>query len=78
MEAHQVYLLASASKIHKRGSPRWGTPAIKEDTGGLTEMMQVPCLGTLLVLHINQVIQPLFATKFSYYTIFPNLSYISN
>ena len=25
MEARQVYLLALASKIHARGSPRWGT-----------------------------------------------------
>ena len=24
-EAHHVYLLAPASKIHERGSPRWGT-----------------------------------------------------
>ena len=25
--------------------------------------------GTLLAFHVNQVIQPLFSTKFSYYTI---------
>ena len=32
--------------------------------------------GTLLAFHVNQVIQPLFSTKFSYYTIFLNFFYI--
>ena len=56
----------------------WAPSAIQMGTGSLTQMVQTSCPEVLLVLHVNQVIQPLFSTKFSYYTIFPNLLYISN
>ena len=42
---------------------------IQMGAGGLMQMVQTSCLEVLLVLHVNQVIQPLFSTKFSYYTI---------
>ena len=39
-----------------------------------TQTVQTPCLGVLLVLRINQVIQPLFSTDFPTTLFFSNLS----
>ena len=76
IEARRVYLFAWASKTQARGSPRWGT--LRYSRGHLrpTETVQAPCLGTLLVFHVNQVIQHLFSTKFPTTLFFPNLSFI--
>ena len=65
MYTYLPWLLRSTREGAQGGAP----PTIQEDAGGLTYMVQVPCLGILLVLHVNQVIQPLLSTKFSYYTI---------
>ena len=43
--------------------------AIQTDPSSLTKMMRASCPEVLLAYPINQVIQPLFSTKFSYYTI---------
>ena len=58
--ARHVYLLALAFKFHARRSPRRGTFRYSSGTSGPTYMVQTPCLGVLLVSHVNQVIQPLF------------------
>ena len=42
---------------------------IQMGTSGLTFMLQISCPEILLAFPVNQVIQPLFSTKFSYYTI---------
>ena len=60
MGARHVYLLALAFKFHARRSPRRGTFRYSSGTSGPTYMVQTPCLGVLLVSHVNQVIQPLF------------------
>ena len=69
MSTYLPWLLRST----REGAQGGATPAIQEDAGGLTQIMQVPCLGTLLVFHINQVIQPLFSTNFPTTLFFPNL-----
>ena len=69
MSTYLPWLLRSMREGAQGGAP----PAIQEDTSGLMYMAQVPCLGTLLVFHVNQVIQPLFSTNFPT-TLFPNFS----
>ena len=71
MEAHHVYLLAPASKIHERGSPRRGTLQYSNgwrwpNVDGASSLS-----GTLLALHVYQVIQPLFCT-------FPTILFLPN
>ena len=73
MEAHHIYLLALASKTHARGSPRRGTLHYSSGRRWLTLTVQVLCLETLLVFHVNQVIQHLFSSKFPTTLFFPNL-----
>ena len=51
-------------QAHTRRSPRRGTFQYSSGTGGPMWMVQIPCLGILLVSHVNQVIQHLFL---SYY-----------
>ena len=51
---------ALASKIHVRGSPRRGTLHYSSGCRWPTKMVQTPCLGGLMVFHVNQVIQHLF------------------
>ena len=63
--AYLPWLLRSTREGAQGGAPS----AIQVDAGGLTEMVQTSCLEVLLVFCINQVIQPLFSTKSSYYTI---------
>ena len=48
----------------REGAQGRAPSAIQVGAGGLMQMVQVPCLITLLVFHINQVIQPLFSTNF--------------
>ena len=64
MEAHQIYLLALASKTNERGSPRRGTLRYSNrrqwpNIDGTSSLS-----GFFLVFHVNQVIQPLFSTNF--------------
>ena len=68
-----MYTYALVSKTHAKGSTRQDTTTIQTGDGGLTQMVQTTCLEALLVLHINQVIQPLFSTKFPSTLFFPNL-----
>ena len=42
---------------------------IQMGTSGLTFMLQISCPEILLAFPVNQVIQPLFSTKFSYYIV---------
>ena len=65
-----VYLLALASKTHVRGSPRRGILRYSSERQWPNVDGASSLSGTLLVIHVNQVNQPLFSTKFSYYTIF--------
>ena len=62
-------------KAHARRSSRRGTFRYSSGTGGPTWMVQIPCLGILLVSHVNQVIQPLFL---SYYFLakFPSGAWV--
>ena len=69
MEAGHVYLLALASKTHAKGSPRWGILRYSNghqwpNVDGANLFLKV-----LLVFQANQLIQPIFSTKFSYYNI---------
>ena len=73
-EAHDVYLLAPASKIHERGSPRRGTLRYSNGRRWPNVDGASSLSGILLVFHVNQVIQPLFSTKFPTTLFFPNLS----
>ena len=59
MEARHVYLLSLASKTHVRGSPRQGTLLYSSRHQWPTWVVQTPRLRVLLVLCVNQVIQPL-------------------
>ena len=44
-----------------REGAQGGAPSdIQTGAGGPKEMVQIPCLGVSLVVHVNQVIQPLF------------------
>ena len=60
-----------------RESPRWGT--LQYSNG--RQWPNVDCAsslsGTLLAFQVNQVIQPLFSTKFPTILFLPNLYYIS-
>ena len=58
----------------QEGAQGGGPSTIQVGASGLMYTVQVPCLGTLLVLHVKQVIQPLFSTKFLTMLFFPNLS----
>ena len=54
-----------------REGAQGGAPSpIQVGTSGLTKMVQISCFKVLLVFHVNQVTQPFFSIKFSYYTIF--------
>ena len=53
----------------REGAQGGALSAIQTDAGGLMQMVQTSCPEVLLAFPINQVIQPLFSTKFSYYTI---------
>ena len=57
----------------REGAQGGASSAIQTGAGGLRQMVQTSCLEVLLVLHINQVIQPLFSTKFPSTLFFPNL-----
>ena len=70
MSTYLPRLLRSMREGAQGGAPS----AIQTGAGGLTWMVQVPCLGTLLVFCVNQVIQPLFSTKFPTTLFLPNLS----
>ena len=56
----QHLLTCPCFQAHVRRSPRRGTFQYSSGTGGPTYMVQIPCLGILLVSQVNQVIQPLF------------------
>ena len=73
MSTYLPWLLRST----REGAQGGAAPAIQEDTSGLMYMAQVPCLGTLLVFHVNQVIQSLFSTNFPTILFLPSLFYIS-
>ena len=62
MEAHHVYLLVPAFKIHTRGSPRRGTPRYSRGRRWPNVDGASSLSGTLLASHINQLIQPSFST----------------
>ena len=51
---------ALASKTHTRRCPRRGTLRYSSGRGWPMYVVQSPCLGVLLVFHINQVIWHLF------------------
>ena len=53
----------------REGAQGWVASAIQVDTGGLMLMVQTSCLEVLLVFLLNQVIQPIFSTISSNYTI---------
>ena len=59
-----VYLLALASKTHVRGSPRRGILRYSSERQWPNVDGASSLSGTLLVFHVNQVIQPLFSTNF--------------
>ena len=65
MYTYLPWLLRSVREGAQGGAPS----DIQMDTGGLTYMVQTSCPEVLLVFHVNQVIQPLSSTKFSYYII---------
>ena len=58
-----------------RRSPKRGTFQYSSGAGGPTSVVQIPCLGILLVSHVNQVIQPL---SLSYYFLaeFPSGAWV--
>ena len=62
VEAHHVYFLVPASKIHKRESPRRGTLRYSNGRQWPNVDGASSLSGTLLAFHVNQVIQPLFST----------------
>ena len=48
-----------------------GAPSpIQVGASGLMKMVEISCFKVLLVFRVNQVTQPFFSIKFSYYTIF--------
>ena len=53
----------------QEGAQGWAASAIQVGAGGLTLMVQTSCLKVLLVFLLNQVIQPIFSTVSSNYTI---------
>ena len=59
------WLLSPVREGVQRGAPS----TIQMSAGALMYVMQTSCPGVLLAFPINQVIQPLFSTKLSYYTI---------
>ena len=61
-------------RLSREGAQGGAPSAIQAGAGGLTQVVQTPCLGTLLLFHENQVIQPLFSTNFPTTLFFPNLS----
>ena len=69
VESGHVYLLALASKTHVKGSPRQGILCYSNrhrwpNVDGANFFLEV-----LLVFQANELIQPIFSTKFSYYNI---------
>ena len=56
-------------RLTQEGAQGGAPSAIQGGAGGLTKIVQTSCLEVLLVFHVNQVIQHLFSTKFSCYTI---------
>ena len=57
----------------REGTQGSAPSTIQTGAGGLMSMVQTSCLEVLLVLHVNQVIQPLFSTNFPTTLFFPNL-----
>ena len=64
MGAHHVYLLVPALKPTREGAQGGAPSDIQVAPVAQRRWVQIPCLGILLVSHVNQVIQPLFL---SYY-----------
>ena len=69
VEVRHVYLLALASKICERGSPSRGTLWYSNGRRWPNIDGANSCPDILLAFSINQVIQPLFSTQFSYHII---------
>ena len=65
MSTYLPRLLRSMREGAQGGAPS----TIQMGTGGPTKMVQISCPEILLAFPVNQVIQPLFSTKLSYYTI---------
>ena len=70
VKSHHVYLLARLLRPTREGAQGGALSPIQVGASGLTKMVQISCFKVLLVFHVNQVTQPFFSIKFSYYTIF--------
>ena len=66
--AKSTYLPWLLSSVRKRAQGE-ALSDIQTGASGPTLMVQISCPEILLDFPVNQVIQPLFSTKFSYYTI---------
>ena len=76
VKSHHVYLLARLLRPTREGAQGGAPSPIQVGTSGLTKMVQISCFKVLLVFRVNQVTQPFFSIKFSYYTIFFLISLI--
>ena len=65
MSTYLSWLLRSM----REGAQGEAPSAVQTGASGLMQMVQISCPEILLVLHVNQIIQSRFSTKFSYYTI---------
>ena len=63
----------------REGTQGSAPSTIQTGAGGLMSMVQTSCLEVLLVLHVNQVIQPLFfSTTIVFSTIFITTLFFPN
>ena len=60
----------------REGAQGEAPSAVQTGASGLMQMVQISCPEILLVLHVNQVIQPLSPLNFPTTLFFPNLSFI--